>query len=45
VKFEKKRMNRGKDSKHRYDTDGHVCKSQRMVRLCDSSAICMLSCD
>jgi hypothetical protein len=41
---EKKRLCHGKDSKHRYNADGHVRKSQRMVRLCGSSAICMLSC-
>jgi hypothetical protein len=27
VKSEKKRMNHGKNLKHRYDTDGHVRKS------------------
>jgi hypothetical protein len=41
AKSEQKRLNRGKDSKHRYDTDGHVRKSQHMVRLCGSSAIYM----
>jgi hypothetical protein len=45
AKFEKNRLNRGKDPKHRYDADGHVRKSQLMVRLCGLSAICMLSCD
>jgi hypothetical protein len=34
VKSEKKRLNHGKDPKHRYDADGHVCKSQRMARFC-----------
>jgi hypothetical protein len=43
--FEKKRLCRGKVSKHTYGTDGHVRKSQHMVKLCGSSAICMLSCD
>jgi hypothetical protein len=42
---EKKRLYRGKDLKHKYDTDGHVHMSLRMVRLCGSSSICMLSCD
>jgi hypothetical protein len=41
VKSEQKRLNRGKDPKHRYDVDGHVLKSQHIVRLCDSSAIYM----
>jgi hypothetical protein len=39
TKSEKKRINCGKDLKHRHDTDGHVRKSQRMVRFCGSSAI------
>jgi hypothetical protein len=34
-------MNRGKDLKHGYDTDGHVRKSQLMVRLCGSSVVYM----
>jgi hypothetical protein len=29
---EKIRLNRGKKSAHRYDADGYVCKSKRMVR-------------
>jgi hypothetical protein len=41
VKSEKKRLNHGKDPKHRYDADGHVRKSQHMVRLYGSSAIYM----
>jgi hypothetical protein len=41
VKSEKKRMNRGNDPKHRYDTDGHIRKSQRMVRFCGPSVIYM----
>jgi hypothetical protein len=41
VKSELKRLNHRKDSKHRYNADGHVCKSQRMVRYCGSSAIYM----
>jgi hypothetical protein len=44
-KYEKKRLNCGKDPKHRYDANGHVHKSQRMVRFYGSSAICMLSCN
>jgi hypothetical protein len=28
-----KRQNRGNDPKHRYGTDGHIWKGQRMVRL------------
>jgi hypothetical protein len=38
---EQKRLNCGKDPKHRYDANGHVGKSQRMVRFRDSSAIYM----
>jgi hypothetical protein len=41
AKSKKKRLNCGKDPKHRYDTDGHIRKSQRMVRFCGSSAIYM----
>jgi hypothetical protein len=41
AKSEKKRLNCGKDLKHRYDADGHVPKSQCMVRFCGSSAIYM----
>jgi hypothetical protein len=41
AKSEKKIINRGKDLKHRYSADGHVCKSQRLVRLYGSSAIYM----
>jgi hypothetical protein len=44
-KFEKKRLNHGKDPKHIYDVDGHAHKSQCMVRFHGSSAICMLSCN
>jgi hypothetical protein len=33
VKSEKKRINRGKDPKHRYGADGHIRKLQRMVRF------------
>jgi hypothetical protein len=40
-KSKKKRFNHGKDPKHRYGTDGHVHKSQRMVRFRGSSAIYM----
>jgi hypothetical protein len=40
-KSEKKRMNYGKDLKHRYDADGHVCKLQCMVRFYGSGAIYM----
>jgi hypothetical protein len=40
-KSENKRINRGKDLKHRYDADGHVRKSQCMVRFHGSSAIYM----
>jgi hypothetical protein len=45
VKSKKMRLNRGKDPKHRYDADGHVRKSQHMVRFHGSSAICLLSYD
>jgi hypothetical protein len=45
VKSEKKRLNRGKDLKHRYDADGYARKSQRMIRFLGSSAICIVSCD
>jgi hypothetical protein len=41
VKSEQKRLNREKDLKYRYDADGHVRKSQRMVRFCGSSVIYM----
>jgi hypothetical protein len=41
VKSEKKRLNHGKDLKHKYDVDGHICKSQCMVRFCGSSDIYM----
>jgi hypothetical protein len=34
VKSEKKRLNRGNDPKHKYGTDGHIYRGQRMVRLC-----------
>jgi hypothetical protein len=37
----KKRMNCGKDLKHRYGADGHVCKSQCIVRFYGSCAIYM----
>jgi hypothetical protein len=37
AKSKKKRINRGKDLKQRYDADGHVRKSQRMVRFYGSS--------
>jgi hypothetical protein len=40
-KSEKKRMNRGNDPKHRYNADGHIRKSQRMVRFHCPSAIHM----
>jgi hypothetical protein len=41
MKSEKKRMNRGNELKHRYNADGHICKSQPMVRFCGPSAIYM----
>jgi hypothetical protein len=41
VKYEKKRLNHGKDLKHRYDAGGHVRKSQRMVRFCGSSELAL----
>jgi hypothetical protein len=41
VKSEHKRLNRGKDPKHRYGVDGYVHKSQRMIRFCGSNAIYM----
>jgi hypothetical protein len=34
-------MNRGNDPKHKYGTDGHIRKSQRMVRFRDPSVIYM----
>jgi hypothetical protein len=34
TKSEKKRLNRGNDTKHRYGADGHIRKGQGMVRLC-----------
>jgi hypothetical protein len=37
----KKRMNRGNHPKHRYDADGHIRKSQRMVRFRGPSVIYM----
>jgi hypothetical protein len=37
----KKRLNRGKDPKHRYSADGHVYNSQHIVRFCGSSAMYM----
>jgi hypothetical protein len=40
AKSKKKRMNHGKDPKHKYDADGHVRKPQRMVRFHGSGAIC-----
>jgi hypothetical protein len=33
AKFEKNRMNHGNDPNHRYSADGHILKSQRMVRF------------
>jgi hypothetical protein len=39
VKSEKKRLKLGIDPKHRYDANGHVHKSQRMVRFHGSSVI------
>jgi hypothetical protein len=39
VKYEKKRLNRGKDLKHKYDVDGHIRMSQHIIRFCSSSAI------
>jgi hypothetical protein len=41
VKSKKKRMNCGKHPKHTYGADGHVHKSQHMVRLCGSSVMYM----
>jgi hypothetical protein len=41
AKSQQKKLNCGKDPKHRYDTDGHVRKSQLMVRFRGSSAINM----
>jgi hypothetical protein len=34
-------MNHGNDLKHRYDVDGHIHKSQRMVRFRGLSAMYM----
>jgi hypothetical protein len=34
-------MNRGNDPKHIYDADGHIRKSQCMVRFCGPSVIYM----
>jgi hypothetical protein len=51
AKSKQKRLNCEKDLKHRYNIDGHVHKSQRMVRFCGSSDIyiyiyiCLLSCN
>jgi hypothetical protein len=39
AKSKQKRLNREKDLKHRYNTDGHVHKSQHMVRFRGSSDI------
>jgi hypothetical protein len=33
AKSEKKRLNHGKDPRHRYDTNGHIRKSRHMVRF------------
>jgi hypothetical protein len=33
AKSEKKRLNHENQPKHRYGTDGHIRKGQRMVRL------------
>jgi hypothetical protein len=33
AKSKEKRMNHGNDPEHRYGTDGHIGKGQRMVRL------------
>jgi hypothetical protein len=41
AKSEKKRMNRGNDLKHRYGADGHIGKSQCMVRFRGPSVIYM----
>jgi hypothetical protein len=41
AKSEKKRQNRGNDLKHKYDYDGHIHKSQHMVRFRGSSVIYM----
>jgi hypothetical protein len=41
AKSEKKRMDRGKDTKHKYGIDGHVRKSQHMVGFYGSSALYM----
>jgi hypothetical protein len=41
AKSKQKRLNRGKDPKHRYDIDGHARKLQHMVRFHGSSAIYM----
>jgi hypothetical protein len=41
VKSKKKRMNCGNDLKHRYDANGHICKSQHMARFRGPSAIYM----
>jgi hypothetical protein len=44
AKSKQKRLNREKDLKHRYNTDGHVHKSQRMVRFRGSSDIYIYVC-
>jgi hypothetical protein len=41
TKSDKKRLNGGKDPKHKYDTDGHIRKSQHMIIFHGSSAIDM----
>jgi hypothetical protein len=34
-------MNHGNDPKHRYDADGHIHKSQHLIRFYGPSAIYM----
>jgi hypothetical protein len=41
AKSEKKRMNYGNDPKHKYGADGHIRKSQHMVRIRGPNAIYM----
>jgi hypothetical protein len=41
AKSEKMRMNRENVPKHKYDADGHIRKSQCIVRFCGPSVIYM----
>jgi hypothetical protein len=41
AKSKEKRMNHGNDPKHKYDADGHIRKSQHLIRFYGPSAIYM----